>query len=148
MMQVKLGDIILNTMNGQYDAMMHGCNCFHGEDSGVAAQVWKAFPDARQASMADHISGDFGALGEFSTAYYKEIGCTIINAYTQYHGGPSFDINAFIHILQQVNEDFSGCKIGIPLIGAGIGGGDWVEIQEALLTHAPSVYWEVIIWKP
>lgn len=143
--QVSLGNLINNTMNGMYDAMMHGCNCFHGEDSGFAAQVWEAFPEARQASMEDHDSGDFSAFGEISTHYYSELGTTIINAYTQYHGGANFDIDAFINILKQVEEDFSGCVIGIPRIGTGIGSSDWLPIEDALLMHAPSVDWQVVV---
>ena len=145
-MFVRLGNLINNTLAGDYDAIMHGCNCFHGEDAGFAKQVWHSFPEARQSSIDDHEGGDFAAFGTYSMTYYKELGTTIINAYTQYHGGPSFNIDAFINILKQVNEDFEGCVIGVPLIGAGIGGGDWVEIQEAMLRYAPNIGWRVIVW--
>ena len=141
MITIKLGDLLKEASN--YDAIMHGCNCFHGEDSGVAAQVWQKYPMARQISREHHDAGAFDAYGSYSSVYGE--GFTIINAYTQYHGGPFFDINAFNNILKQVNEDFAGCSIAIPLIGSGIGGGDWLEIQEAILVNSPDINWIVIV---
>ena len=143
-MKIKLGNLLAEASD--YDAIMHGCNCFHGEDSGVAGQLWDKYPVARLASREDHDSGDFGVLGTYVSVYEQMERFTIINAYTQYHGGAAFQIAAFIHILKQVNEDFHGSSIAIPLIGAGIGGGDWMDIQSALLIYAPDIKWTVIVW--
>jgi len=145
MIKIKLGDLLKEASD--YDAIMHGCNCFHGDDSGIAAQVWACFPAAREISEKHHDSGDFGALGTY-VAGYEQIGrFTIINAYTQYRGGANFDIHAFIHILKQVNEDFAGMSIGIPLIGCGIGGANWESVQGALLHYAKDVNWTVVMWE-
>lgn len=144
MITVKLGNLI--TEASDFDAIMHGCNCFHDDDSGIAAQVWDKFPVARAMSVADHDSGDFGALGTYASCYEQIGRFTLINAYTQYSGGANFDIHAFIHILKQVNEDFAGKSIGIPRIGTGIGAYDWIPIENALLQHAPDIDWTVLVY--
>ena len=141
---IKLGDLLAEAQD--YDAIMHGCNCFHGEDSGIAAQIWDKWPMARAMSEGHHDSGDFDAFGTYVSGYEQLGGFTIINAYTQFRGGACFNLDAFINILKQVNEDFTGSTIGIPMIGAGIGGGNWMEIQSALLVHAPDIKWTVVVW--
>lgn len=57
---------------------------------------------------------------------------TIINAYTQYdyRGKNPFDPVAFRHCMQAINSRFKGAHIGMPLIGAGLAGGNWNEISE------------------
>ena len=144
MIKVKLGNLLKEA--NDFDAIMHGCNCFHGEDGDIAAQVWEKYPVARAMSEEDHDSGDFGALGTYASCYEQIGRFTLINAYTQYTGGASFDINAFIHILKQVNEDFYGSSIGIPRIGCGIGGGHWEQVEDALLQYAPDINWTVVVY--
>ncbi len=144
MIKVILGDLIKQAED--FDAIMHGCNCFHGEDSGIAAQMWEAFPMAREMSEAHHDSGDFGALGEYSECVDHIGRFTIINAYTQYKGGANFDIHAFIHILKQINEDYYQHSIAIPMIGCGVGGSDWESVQGAILVYAPDINWTVVVW--
>jgi O-acetyl-ADP-ribose deacetylase (regulator of RNase III) len=141
---IKLGDLLAEAQD--YDAIMHGCNCFHGEDGGIAAQIWDKWPMAREMSERHHDSGDFDAFGTYVYGYEQIGRFAIINAYAQYFGGANFDINAFIHILKQVNEDFTGMNIGIPMIGCGIGGADWESVQGILLHYAPDVNWTVIVW--
>jgi len=143
-MKVITGNLLTLASAGEFDAIMHGCNCFHGEDSGIAGQIWEKYPDARLVSEQDHESGNFDAFGEFSTVYTGDF--SIINAYTQYFSGRSFYMPAFISILQKVNTDFSGSSIGIPAIGCGIGGSTLDEVLPMILKHAPNINWTLVLW--
>ena len=146
---VELGNLLDNAVAGKYDAIMHGCNCqgTPENDSGIAAQIWKKFPIAAIATRNWTLKGDFTTFGSYSKAKVSNLPFTIINAYTQYYGGPCFYLPALINVLKVVNKEFKGKTIGIPLIGCGVGGGDWVEVQQALLVYAPDVNWRVVIWK-
>jgi len=145
MITVRRGNLLKEFELGNLDAMMHGCNCFHGEDSGIAAQIWQMFPKARKVSEVHHESGDFDAYGNYSAYYDKDIKAHIINAYTQFHGGANFSIHAFKAVVKKVEQDFSGSVIGIPLIGCGIGGGDLEEVVNVLLRYAPTIDWRMYV---
>jgi len=42
---------------------------------------------------------------------------------------PQLDYNALTLCLRKINHKFSGHKIGLPKIGAGLAGGDWDIIK-------------------
>ncbi|QPH54299.1 hypothetical protein [Pontivivens ytuae] len=54
-----------------------------------------------------------------------------MNAYTQYQWrgrGPHADYDAIRSCFDAVRGRYTGARIGYPLIGAGLAGGDWEEI--------------------
>ena len=58
-----------------------------------------------------------------------------MNAYAQfnYRGrGRKADYDAMKSVFQAIKQDFAGQRIGYPLIGAGLAGGDWVIISEII----------------
>ena len=69
----------------------------------------------------------------------KNIRFTVVNAYTQYDwkgkGTLLVDYGAIRSVFQQIKQEFSGLKIGYPLIGAGLAGGDW-QIISAMIDEA------------
>lgn len=145
MLKVITGNLLTLAEEKKFDIIMHGCNCFHDKDGGIAAQIWDRYPLARHASIQDHLTGDFNAFGEYSLCSdYKD--ALIINAYTQYFAGRSFFLPAFISILEEVNRIFRGKSIGIPAIGCGIGGSTLEEVIPAVLKHAPDIEWTLVLW--
>jgi hypothetical protein len=70
---------------------------------------------------------------------------TVINLYTQFTPGPDFIPSIFGAGVNRVNESFKGKTIGIPLIGCGIGGGDWAGVMTDLMNYGPDINWEVYI---
>lgn len=76
----------------------------------------------------------------------EEEGChriTIVNAYTQYgfganhHDGTQIplDYNALTLCMRKINTIFSGEHIGLPLIGCGLGGGDWTRVRKIIISE-------------
>lgn len=133
------GDLIQLALSGKFDVIIHGCNCFCTMGAGIAKQICENFPDAYQADFETE-SGDTTKLGNYSKAIVQINGTplTIINGYTQYHySGAKIlaDYDAIARLFARIKTDFSGKKIGYPLIGAGLAGGDWESIRD-IIDHA------------
>ena len=84
------GDLIKLALKGDFDVIVHGCNCFCAMGKGIALTIKKVFPEAYQADLKS-TKGDKEKLGKYSSATVQRNGhqITVINAYTQYnYGGP------------------------------------------------------------
>lgn len=124
------GDLIKMAKNGDFNVIIHGCNCFCTMGSGIAAQIKRAFPKAYEADCCT--AKGAMKVGHFTWAKHDQL--TIINAYTQYEygrdGKDRFDYNGFLQILYKLCGFLSrDAKVGMPMIGAGLAGGDWERIR-------------------
>lgn len=130
------GDLIKLTKEGNFDVIVHGCNCFCTMESGIAKQIRKEFPEVWMEDQKT-IKGDINKLGNYTRFMYdiNDKFITIINAYTQYKYGKNLkplDIDALVLVLRKINHGYKGKSIGLPLIGAGLAGGDWNIIKEII----------------
>ncbi len=131
-MQVEKGDLIQRAKAGEFDVLVHGCNCFCTMGAGIAKTIKQVFPAAYQADLATP-AGEASKLGSYSLAQVAASGrpLTIVNAYTQYHWrgpGPNVDYEAIRQVFRRLKHDFAGQRIAYPAIGAGLAGGDWTII--------------------
>ena len=127
-MQVVEGDLLALAEAGQFDVIVHGCNCFHAMDAGIAQSIASRFPAALAADRATPY-GDPAKLGTISTARAGRF--TIVNAYTQFHWDgppPLVDLEALSRAFRCIARRYPTARIGYPLIGAGLAGGDWRAI--------------------
>lgn len=127
------GDLLQLAMRGQFDVIVHGCNCQCQMGKGIALSIKRLFPEAYKADCATE-KGAFSKLGTMSIAEIKRsnVGFFIVNAYTQFHWrgeGVKADYDAIRKVMQGVKLKFAGKRIGYPRIGAGLAGGDWTEIS-------------------
>lgn len=132
------GDLVALALAGLFDVVAHGCNCMGAMDAGLAKAIKAKFPEACAADLAT-LRGDRGKLGTCSFALVERDGraLTIVNAYTQfdYRGrGPLVDYDAVRKCMAWIKERHAGRRIGLPLIGAGLAGGDWPRIA-AIIAH-------------
>ena len=131
------GDLIELAQQGEFDVIVHGCNCFCAMGAGIAAAIKQAFPEAYQADLAT-AEGQRAKLGTYSSA---QVQCgahqvVVVNAYTQYHWrgrGVLVDYIAIEQVFTAIKRDFAGARIGYPLIGAGLAGGDWQRIRRLIV---------------
>ncbi len=135
-MKIINGDLIKRAMEGDFDVIIHGCNCFCAMGAGIAKSIKIQFPEAFQADLATE-KGDKIKLGGFShtTLMRKGHAITVINAYTQFHysgKGVLADYNAIRSVFKKLKLQFSGKRFGFPLIGAGLAGGDWQVISQII----------------
>lgn len=131
-MKIIQGDLIALAEKGEFDLIIHGCNCFCAMGAGIAKSTRQAFPQAYQADLKTQ-KGDKSKLGSITWAKValadKEL--IVVNAYTQYRfswKGKDADYEAIRSAFREIKNQFSGLKIAYPAIGAGLAGGDWAKI--------------------
>ena len=132
------GDLIQLALQGSFDVIAHGCNCFCLQKAGIAAAMSKTFKtDGFDLETAAY-KGDINKLGQIEHRNYNisngviiplkefgDINFCVVNAYTQYQPGANLDYEALTLCLRKINHEFKGKHIGLPQIGCGIAGGVW-----------------------
>ena len=132
------GDLIKLAEQGEFDVIIHGCNCFCTMGAGIAKTIKGKYPQAYIADKNTE-SGAREKLGSYSAVDVQagEYKFTIVNAYTQFHwrgAGVKADYEAIRSVMKQIKTNYSGSRIGYPLIGAGLAGGDW-EVISAIISE-------------
>jgi O-acetyl-ADP-ribose deacetylase (regulator of RNase III) len=152
------GNLLDLAEQGKYDLIVHGANCHNTFGAGIAFQIKNRYP---KAYLADQMTqaGDKDKLGKFTQAHVsgfkskpnpdktikglhnKAYNFTVINAYTQYGFLPrnvvNVDYDAIENVFKQIKLLYdmnpqAPCRIGIPMIGAGLAGGEWDLIEEII----------------
>ena len=140
MLNLVKGDLLGQARAGQYDIIMHGCNCFCVMGGGIAAQIADQFPDAHLADQ-ETVRGDAGKLGTYTIGMDGRL--VILNCYTQYgisrDGQDVFEYTALQRVLDKIQYRFGKWRIGLPMIGMGLAGGDAERILPQLETFAQHV---------
>ena len=143
------GNLIDLAEQGEFDIIVHGCNCQNTMGSGIAKEIRERYPQAYDVDNTYHraICIDFDGqviqkLGNYTVAYMDN-DVTIINAYTQFHylprGVDHFEYDSFNLILRKLLVGYSDKRIGFPYIGMGLAGGDKDRIIAMLEAFAEKV---------
>ncbi|MCK9995039.1 MAG: macro domain-containing protein [Candidatus Krumholzibacteria bacterium] len=135
-MNTVYGDLIKLAEDGEFDVIIHGCNCFCKMGAGVAKAIRSSFPEAVVADL-ETAKGDRAKLGSISVVDVHRAGrtITVVNGYTQFHwAGPGrlVDYDAVKSVMCKVKAGFSGKRIGYPRIGAGLARGNWEVIEKII----------------
>lgn len=135
-MRVIHGDLLELARRGEFDVIVHGCNCMCAMGKGVALSIKQQFPQAYFADLQTG-KGDRGKLGTFSSATVetRSGSLVVVNAYTQYDfkgKGLKADYDAIRRSMRAIANEFGQCRIGYPKIGAGLAGGDWSIIRSLI----------------
>ena len=162
------GNLITLAQEGRYTEIAQGCNCFCVFGAGIAPQIAKAFPQAEDADD-ETIRGDKEKLGTFTYADVDDTHLTVYNLYTQYGTGgrskgvPDIDYIALRKAFTVMNTHVKNLKgpeldffemhsikqlCGIPMIGAGLAGGDWDIISKIIDEVTPDVKIELVKYVP
>ena len=165
-MKVIEGDLIKLALEGNFDVIAHGCNCFNKQKSGIAKQMVNTFETDMFNLEYDGLSGAIDKLGRidynefeivdnvatqidnyhnrFKEASYMKV----VNCYTQYRYGLNhpdgqyapLDYTALTLCMKKINHIFAGQKLGLPyLIGCGLAGGDEDSVLHILKTELNNV---------
>jgi O-acetyl-ADP-ribose deacetylase (regulator of RNase III) len=137
MIVYRKGDVVEAFENGEIDILVHGCNACGIMGSGIAKQIKTKFPEAFEAYKSyESIYGL--SLGSFSIHKYGK-NKHIINLVTQDKYLPRserhFSYDYFDNSMQTLSISHRSLKIGMPKIGAGLGGGDWKIIEAIINSH-------------
>ncbi len=147
-MQLYYGNLIEKAKSGEFDVIVQGCNAFHTMGAGIAKHIKAAFPEAYDADKKTGY-GDKNKLGTFSEATVNINGhnLTIINAYTQYRYGTDkdhFEYDSFPKLLKSIKEKYGDKRIGLPLIGCGLAGGDEPRILKMIRENLVGVDYKLV----
>jgi O-acetyl-ADP-ribose deacetylase (regulator of RNase III) len=146
----KIDYLVGDVLEMDFKHLLHGCNCRNIMGAGIAKKIADKWPDVKliDSSYRRIINKDKSLLGSFSRAFiygkqFSGRGASIYNLYTQLDPGPCFDIKAFEAAIVKVfnlltNENDKEVIVHMPLIGCGLGGGKWIDV-EAVLTRV--IYW-------
>lgn len=148
------GCLITKALEGNFDVIVQGNNCFCKQKSGLAPQMVEAFNTDKFLLEHKDFKGDINKLGQIEYKIFdikqnliimqdfNTINAlAVINAYTQYHYGKNhsdgvekpLDYEALTLCMRKINHTFKGKHIGLPgLIGAGLAGGDISRIREII----------------
>jgi O-acetyl-ADP-ribose deacetylase (regulator of RNase III) len=150
MLQHKVGNLIDMAEQGNFDVIVHGCNCMNTMGAGIAKEIRERYPLAYEADIlaTKQWPEPVAKLGNFS---YVEVGqpakFLLVNAYTQLNFQPRgvdhFEYEAFYVILRKLevlsNKSDVGFKFGFPYIGTGLAGGNKDRIVAMLESFAEKV---------
>jgi len=143
------GNLIDLADEGEFDIIVHGCNCQNTMGSGIAKEIRERYPVAYRADTNMHLRAHSPSdlLGNYSW----HVGCvapngnkfTIVNAYTQLNylprGIDHFEYDSFKLILRKLALIKIGIRFGFPMIGMGLAGGDPARIMPMLEEFAQVV---------
>ena len=115
--------------NGDFDIIIHGCNLQQDMGGGIALQIANRYPEA--AAM-DRLYGPHAKLGGFTLANIGSDSRVIFNLYTQVYPGRDARLYAVTKGFRWVKKFIEGKSVGIPMIGTGIGGLEWSDVELVL----------------
>jgi O-acetyl-ADP-ribose deacetylase (regulator of RNase III) len=171
-MKIIKGNLIELALNNQFDIIAHGCNCFCKQKSGIAKEMVKYFKtdnftyfpkeslyfkgDINKLGTIDHFTGSvISKEFDIFISKDKEKRLTVVNCYTQYRYGMNhpdgqyapFDYNAFRLCMRKINHIFAGKKVGLPLIGGGLAGGNHNIIKNIMKQELYNVDLTLVLYE-
>lgn len=143
------GNLLDLAEQGEFDFVVHGCNCQNIMGGGIAKEIRERFPLAYEADTkaTQQWQRPVAKLGNVSwyahkNEHNKEV-FVIINAYTQVEtskqGEDVFEYDSFAVILQKLVDIGEGMRFGLPYIGMGLAGGDKDRIMAMIESFAEKV---------
>jgi O-acetyl-ADP-ribose deacetylase (regulator of RNase III) len=118
--------------HGELQALAHGCNCAGAMGKGIAVEFRARYPEMYAEYKKRCEDGRFKLGDVFAWA---EGGLTIFNLGTQATWRTKADIGAIgtsVRAMIRLAEERGIEKIGLPRIGAGLGGLPWEPIRTLL----------------
>lgn len=147
------GNLITLAKKGDFDVIAHGCNCHCSMGAGIAPQMAEEFSADKFPLESPLWAGDINKLGQIDYMWVDpsnkasrrrestaEHTLAVVNAYTQYGFGKNhkdgkaipLDYEALLLCMRKMNHVFKGKKIGLPQIGCGLAGGEWVIVKDII----------------
>lgn len=144
------GDLIAMAKEGLFDVISHGCNCFNTMGAGIAPQFAKAFGADKFPKEKPRFRGDINKLGTIDWKMDFRSPMVVVNSYTQYTTGGRhpLDYEALTLCMRKINAKFEGQRIGLPLIGCGLAGGDWDVVKQIMQEELEDCEVTIVHYQP
>jgi len=125
-------------------ALGHGCNCAGAMGAGIAVEFKRRFPEMYQEYRGRCLRGRF-SLGDIFV--WQAPNVVIYNLATQPVPRPSATLHAIDTSIRDALADAEQrqiAQLGVPRIGAGLGGLEWNDVAEVLAAASESSTVELI----
>jgi O-acetyl-ADP-ribose deacetylase (regulator of RNase III) len=129
------------------DALAHGCNCAGAMGKGIAVEFRKRFPEMYAEYKERCARGRFN-LGDVFAWTHEHI--TVFNLGTQKTWRTKADliaVKAALEAMIQLAEQAGIRRVGLPRIGAGLGGLAWQDVRSVLVALGESTYVELVVFE-
>jgi len=170
------GNLITMALEGCFDVIAQGNNCFCTQGAGIAPQMVEAFGtdtfplerlryrgNINKLGMIDFVGvnridpkGDWLCMpnyvyeGELNNLLY------VVNSYTQFNYGKNhidgsnkpIDYEALTLCMRKINHIFKGKHIGLPWLGTGLAGGSRKIVKQIIQTELKDCQITIVIYKP
>lgn len=136
MIEYRVGDLLDALDKREVDMAAHGVNCIGGFGSGIAGQIAKRYPIVKQRYLEHHF-GPMWKLGHVQLVLLDNAvdGRIVANCATQHNIGLGCaDYDAISEAVSRLHAFVTAknLKLGLPMIGAGLAGGDWTTIANII----------------
>jgi O-acetyl-ADP-ribose deacetylase (regulator of RNase III) len=129
------------------DALAHGCNCAGAMGKGIALEFRRRFPAMYAEYKQRCADGRFTLGGVFA---WKADGVTVFNLGTQRSWTTRAELPAIEAALGAMLEQAEAQgirRIGLPRIGAGLGGLAWQDVKAVLERLGPATAVELVVFE-
>lgn len=151
------GDLVKLFKAGAFEAIAHGCNTQNMMGAGIADQIHRELPEAFEADTQFHKRFEnndkerhkaMPAMGGELSVGHTQYG-QVYNLYTQIYPGKNASYQLLHRAMQNLNkfcQQRSIRRVGVPLIGAGIGGLDIIAAMVIIHSCTPNLDVVVVVW--
>lgn len=136
-MKTVTGNVLDLADIGEFDVVIHGCNCQHTMGWGIAGQIAIRYKEAVEADLDTPRSPQ--KLGGFSKAVIntERNDFFLFNAYTQVYPGNDARLAAIKESFTKIrgwleSNNLGNLRIAYPKIGCGIGGLRWEDVAPVI----------------
>ena len=129
------------------DGLAHGCNCAGAMGKGIAVEFKKRFPKMYDEYVRRCGAGSFKPGDVF---VWREGDLTVFNLGTEAHwrtGATLEAVEASVRAMVQHADEHGVGRVGLPRIGAGLGGLDWRQVRAMLERAAASAKVELVVFE-
>jgi O-acetyl-ADP-ribose deacetylase (regulator of RNase III) len=143
--RVTVREIVGDLFTAELPAIGHGCNTAGSMGAGIAVEFKRRYPEMYREYRRRCASGEF-CLGDVFV--WPAPDRVIYNLATQPRPGPSATVDAIrasvIKALSDAQSRGLG-QLGVPRLGAGLGGLGWDSVREALRQAGESSPVELVV---
>lgn len=141
--------IVGNALNAKTGVFIHGCNAQGVMGSGVAKTIKDKFPSAFNAYIEQHKNGGL-KLGSYTIVEVRK-DFWIANAITQkFYGREKSKVYIDYRAIEKAFSDVgafakeNNLPLLFPLIGCGLGGGDWARVSNIIEDAVPKTVEKIL----
>lgn len=146
------GDLIDLAKSNHFGIIAHGCNCMNNQGKGIAKRMAQEFGTDNFPLEQDRYYGDYNKMGCIDAKAIVDYGdiFVVVNCYTQYRPGQPglygipLDYDALALCMRKIAYEYAQGYIGLPMIGCGLAGGNWNNVEKILRRELKDCYVTIV----